>query len=389
MSANKLPTSSKILIAALAIQFLCVLGVIGEIMFSAIDNAQMAFDSGRFIKIDVRNSQIEGNLAKIQTKQAIEQALSAEEYRLKRIQELTGKTEEEAQSELQKTTPQAEQPKTTIAAIAEKSNMRKVKNPLQLEQNPELSRKEGNYLLPKISKDGKTTPWQYYAKPSVPNKDKKTFSIIITNVGLNDESTKQVMLLDENITLAFSPYANNLKMQIDLARKNGFETWLNLPLQHENYPIHDYGNLTLLNEVKASDNIEQLHKIINNTNGIVGLVALPDEKYSGSNQMMEIFEEIKKRGLLLALYSKIFTPAEHEQYVLANIQDHINGGNVPSDLNQLFQEIEAKAKAGDHLVISMAAMPSVLQALNIWLAGLPEKNIILTPLSTYGFSHVK
>ena len=123
MSANKIPISSKILIAALAIQFLCVLGVIGEIMFSAIDNAQMAFDSGRFIKIDVRNSQIEGNLAKIQTKQAIEQALSAEEYRLKRIQELTGKTEEEAQSELQKTAPQqAEQPKTTIAAIAEKSN---------------------------------------------------------------------------------------------------------------------------------------------------------------------------------------------------------------------------------------------------------------------------
>ncbi|MFM7852458.1 MAG: hypothetical protein ACKO96_11230, partial [Flammeovirgaceae bacterium] len=65
------------------------------------------------------------------------------------------------------------------------------------------------------------------------------------------------------------------------------------------------------------------------------------------------------------------------------------GGNVPSDLNQLFQEIEAKAKAGDHLVMSIAAMPSVLQALNIWLAGLPEKNIILTPLSTYAVSHVK
>jgi uncharacterized protein len=388
MSAKKLPTSSKILIAILAIQFLCVLGLIGGVMFSATDNAQQAFDSGRFIKIDVKSGQVEGNLAKIQTKQAVENALSAEEYRLKRIEELTGKTAEEAKEELQQAVPKKEEhPKAVIAT--EESNIRAVKNPLQLEPNLDLSQKEGDYLLPKISQDGKTTSWQYYAKPSAQNEGKKILSIIITNVGLNDENTKQVMQLDENITLAFSPYASNLKMQIDLARKHGFETWLNLPLQHENYPIHDYGNLTLLNEIETANNIEQLHRIINNTGGIVGLVALPDEKYSSSNQMMEIFEAIKGRGLLLALYSKIFTPAEHEQYALTHIQAHINGGNIPSDLNQLFQEIEERSAVGEHLVISMAAMPSVLQALNVWAAGLPEKNIILTPLSAYGFAHVK
>ncbi len=383
MKLTKTSLAAQILLATLATQFLCVVVLVGSLLFGAKENAQIAFDSGRFVKIDVKTAQIEGNLVQTAAvpppekaineleKALPEKALSEEEYRLKRIKELTG--QEMTTQELVQATPLPSPPVVLQPTEA-------VKMPLNLEIPAELVEKRGKYLLPKPFE--KLIPWQYYAKPSPATEGKRTISIIITNLGLNDEATRQAMQLDENVTLAFSPYAPNLAMQIANARRNGFEAWLNLPLQHENYPVHDYGNLTLLNELTPKQNIALLHRTLNNTNGVVGLVALPDEKYSASPQMLELSEEIKARGLLLALYSSAFTPASYEQKLLTHLQPHINGGNIPSDLNQLFASLEAQTQNTENLKISIAAMPSVMQALQGWIAQLPAKNIVLTPLSS-------
>ncbi len=414
MNGRKLSIFSKILVAILAIQFLCILIIGGNLLFNATNNAQNAFDSGRFIKIDVNTGQIEGNIittnnSPTKSDDDDKAKLSDEQYRLKRIKELTGEgladdglesdglndeklgdaklgdeglgdnklgeIKSNDESIAKNTPPQI------ISATQAQPAPRIIQTPLKLDIPAELMRKQGKYLLPTPSKNNEIIPWKYYAKPIMAS-DKKPISIIITNLGLNDKITQQAMQLDENITLAFSPYAPNLAMQIAQARQNGFEAWLNLPLQHENYPIHDYGNLTILNELSLPENIKLLHQTLNNTNGVVGLIALPDEKYSASSQMLELFAEIKSLGLLLSLYSTTFTPDATNANLLTHIEPHINGGNIPADLNQLFAGIEAKAKTVKHLNISISAMPAVMQAMNSWIAQLPAKNIILTPLSS-------
>jgi polysaccharide deacetylase 2 family uncharacterized protein YibQ len=378
---------SKILLGFLVLQFLLIIWLVTDLFWlGKTQRAQDAFDSGRFIKIAISSGEVEGNLTKSKASQSnnpetkLSKALNEEEYRLKRIQELTGKTVDEAKQALDKT---ANKP----APPTQENKIPVTPNKIDIAIPESIIDKTGEYILPKISDDGSIVPWQYYAKKIENVGGNKTVSIVINNLGLNFEATKQAMELNNNLTLAFSPYAGGLNSQIATARALGFETWLNLPLQHENYPIHDYGNLTLLSELAPNDNLIQLYKNINNTSGIVGLVALPDEKFSRDEQMLEIFEAITKRGLLLTLYNKTFTPSQDKMPFLLHAEPNINGGNIPANLNDLFAGIEAKINNNNHVIITISAMPNVMTQLNTWIDTLHKKNISLVPLSHFSFNY--
>ena len=70
-----------------------------------------------------------------------------------------------------------------------------------------------------------------YAKPVI-SENKAKFSIVLTEVGLNDKLFSQVIQkLPNRITLSFSPYSSNLSDKIRYARRNGFENMLDLPVQ--------------------------------------------------------------------------------------------------------------------------------------------------------------
>jgi uncharacterized protein len=382
-------TISKILLGALSLQFLLIAWLCADLFWlGKTEKAQAAFDAGRFIKIAINSGEIEGNLAKAKSseiadnpEEKLSKALNEEEYQLKRIQELTGKSADEAKKELEK----SPQNKTVQPDLTEKTETEKPEADIKTPQA--MIDDTSEYVLPKISDDGKMIPWQYYAKKIDNVGGNKTVAIVINNLGLNFEATKQVMRLNKNISLAFSPYAGGLAAQIATARAAGFEAWLNLPLQHENYPIHDYGNLTLLGELAPSDNLTQLYKNLNNTNGIVGLVALPDEKFSLSEQMLEMFEEITGRGLLLVLYNKTFAPSPDKMQFLLHAEPNINGGNIPANLNDLFANLETKINHNNHAIITISAMPNVMAQLDAWIATLPDKKISLVPLSHFSFNY--
>jgi polysaccharide deacetylase 2 family uncharacterized protein YibQ len=359
-----------------AVQVLAVIIMAGMMFFNKDAQSQSAFDTGRFITIDVKTGKIEGNVTT-----TVDKTLSEEQYRLQRITELTGKSNEEVKKELQASYNQEQTSKQETKIISSITPSRPIKSPLNLDYHADIIEKMTDDLsLPRINEEKGVVPWRIYAKAGPAEKGDHQLSLVITNLGLNPVATEQALEMNEYVTLAFSPYALHISEQIKMARASGFETWLTLPLQHENYPVHDYGPLTLLEEVSLEDNITQLHQLLNNNHGIVGLIALPDEKYSRSIQMGGIFEEIDRRGLLLTLYHPFFSANSTHGKIL-HARPHLHGGNIPSESAELFRTIESYAVSEKHTIITLAAMPTVMKEMNEWIASLPAKNITLVPLS--------
>jgi len=102
-------------------------------------------------------------------------------------------------------------------------------------------------LLPKIrDKDG-ITPFNAYKKPFTASPDKPLLSFVIYNAGLSSQRTAELIeLFPAEITFSFSPYSSDLQNIIAVARADGHEPWLSLPLEPKNYPLKDPGPLTLL-----------------------------------------------------------------------------------------------------------------------------------------------
>ena len=346
-------------------------------------NAADAFATGRFVKVLVATGEMESKLP-ASSGGGAPVAMNRDAYKEQRLQQLTAHMPETINTS--PTTHEAKPESTpeenkTVPLEAVSLPLRKVSYPLKPAPNAALiDRRTDGQTLPVVSSDGVGVPWKEYAKPYPSPKEPHLLSLVITNLGMNSDLLPLVYGLDERLTLAFSPYAPSLRDKVKGARSAGFETWLNVPFQHENYPVHDYGGLTLLAEETPEHNLTLLHQMLASADGIVGLVAMPDEQFSTSAQMAPVFAELAKRGLLLTLYNPEFTPLANKAMLL-HARPHIYSGSMPTTTEAFFRQNETLAGSAPHTILTLAPMPAVLQQLNGWIATLPAKGIALVPLS--------
>src|ERR1700761_8082059 len=100
-------------------------------------------------------------------------------------------------------------------------------------------------LLPIIAADGRAS-WKAYARPFADDGRPK-IALVIGGLGLNPDQTKAAIeQLPPEVTLSFSPYAENLQAQIDHARAAGHEVMVEIPMEPLDYPDNDPGPYTLL-----------------------------------------------------------------------------------------------------------------------------------------------
>jgi polysaccharide deacetylase 2 family uncharacterized protein YibQ len=374
---------------------LVCIGGVTHIMLTRGERAASAYTQGQYVRIDVHRGVVDGKISlAAPTTPVLSPAQEKAAYRQQRIRETLAK--QQAQSASATEASGSDTPPSTEAAPASpppspsklpfvKPNFRKLLSPLASAPNPALIEKSPDGDLPRISADGATIPWKYYAKPYVRPKGTRMLSIVITNLGLNPAITKQAFGLDERVTLAFSPYAIKPAEQVEAARRSGFETWMMLPLEHENYPVHDYGPLSLLVEETSDHNIKNLNHILARASGIVGVLALPDEHFSHDPQMISIASLLAQRGILLGLYDRTFARNNvvSKSTPILPLRPHIHGGNLPSTTEDLFRQIETDVNTRGQSIVTIAAMPAMLDALNAWIKTLSERNIALVPLSAH------
>ena len=163
---------------------------------------------------------------------------------------------------------------------------------------PALQKKRGSYYLPQKASDG-TEPWQTYKRP-FPEQTGNKVAFIVYGLGLkNEETTLAIAKLPPEVTLSFSPYADNLSAQIAKARQAGHETMIDLSLQDKNYPAIDGGPNTITTSSSSDENIAKLEKTLQNAGALIGVTGLNgDALFSRPEVLNPVYEAIFAKGLL-------------------------------------------------------------------------------------------
>jgi polysaccharide deacetylase 2 family uncharacterized protein YibQ len=151
--------------------------------------------------------------------------------------------------------------------------------------------------LPVIAKDGKT-PFQGYARPFHDN-GKPKVALVVGGLGLNAAATRTAIeRLPPEVTLSFVPYADGLQAWIDLARADGHEVLLEIPMEPLDYPNNDPGPSTLMANAPKEETTKRLDWLLSRATGYFGVTNYLGGKFVTADTAMSVFTgALRARGL--------------------------------------------------------------------------------------------
>jgi len=152
-------------------------------------------------------------------------------------------------------------------------------------------------LLPVIGRDGKT-PFQAYARPFKSN-GKPRIALVVGGLGLNAAATRTAIeRLPPEVTLSFVPYAEGLQGWIDLARADGHEVMIEIPMEPLDYPNNDPGPYTLIASARPEETVKRLEWLLSRATGYFAVTNYLGGRFVTSDTGMGTFlGALKARGL--------------------------------------------------------------------------------------------
>jgi polysaccharide deacetylase 2 family uncharacterized protein YibQ len=251
------------------------------------------------------------------------------------------------------------------------------------ESHHESANKEEH--APQISSS--TSPFKAYRQSFVKS-SKPVLSIIITDLGLSTKRTEQIIKdFPKEVSIAFSPYSENLDMLTTTAREDGHETWLMLPMQTKDYPLVDSGPLTLLIGARVEQNNDRLQQLISNAQGQVGFI--PNKNHIFKIEDSNINPAIKT--LLNEGFAILDSNTSDRSFIssLAYKNDYPYGQNnfwlddnlSPIALNQRIRQMMELAEATGSVTMMLRPYPASIKALQKFLNSAAVNKFQLAPAS--------
>jgi polysaccharide deacetylase 2 family uncharacterized protein YibQ len=188
------------------------------------------------------------------------------------------------------------------------------------------------------------------------------------------------------VSLAFSPYATNLKDWVLRARLSGHEVLLELPLESVHFPAEDAGPLALSSLQQVNINMKKLRLVMSKMNGYVGLLSGMESKFNqAEGLLLPILKEIKSRGLMFVdggggtsqarkIASKIELPKAFSNVYL----------DIPPSrrsMDQKLQRLDKMVRQNSSAVAILHAYPNTIERLLIWIKTMEERKLTLVPVS--------
>ncbi len=243
-----------------------------------------------------------------------------------------------------------------------------------------LSQPGPNGPLPVIASDGRTA-FSAYSRPFSPD-GRPRVALIVGGLGLNTPATRAAIeALPPEVTLSFSAYAEGLQGWIDLARADGHEVLLELPMEPEDYPQNDTGPYTLL----AGSDIDELDRRMNwllgRATGYYGVSNYLGTAFFASDASMTPFmQRLRSRGL--AFIDDGQARSRQGAYARASANRIIDEAQDAASILAALNGLEASARAnGQALGTGYGFAVTVATAVR-WTQGLNERGIQLAPASS-------
>jgi polysaccharide deacetylase 2 family uncharacterized protein YibQ len=237
-----------------------------------------------------------------------------------------------------------------------------------------------------IAKSQHQTPFEIYRKPFVLNKTKPYISIAINDYGLSDPLSREMVdALPSSVTFILSPYSKQPNDWIGMAREDGHEVWLNMPIENKDFPYSDPGAKGLLTRVSLQYNQDRLEWVLGRAVGYTGIAAFTDGALDNARNVFEkMTRDMFGRGLgyfeMNTADDSFFLPlvkglkAPHAQ---SNATIEIVDEDGPE-----IQKVYGTIEKNGHAVVVITPSPVNLKGLKSWLVSLEEQGVASVPLSS-------
>ena len=234
-------------------------------------------------------------------------------------------------------------------------------------------------LLPIIAKDGRT-PAQAYARP-FQDDGKPKVALVIGGLGLNSAATKSAIeRLPPQVTLSFVPYADNLQGWIDLARANGHEVLIEVPMEPKDYPTNDPGPQTLLASAAPAEIVHRLDWLLGRASGYFGVANYLGGRFLASDAAMATLTgQLKARGL--AFVDDGSGAGRGAGVPRASAVSVIDEQLAADSIDHALLGLEASALQHGSALGSGFAYPVTVEQVTHWAQGLAGRGYQLAPAS--------
>jgi polysaccharide deacetylase 2 family uncharacterized protein YibQ len=233
--------------------------------------------------------------------------------------------------------------------------------------------------LPIIAKDGRTA-FQVYARPFKDN-GKPKVALVIGGLGLNAASTKAAIeRLPPEVTLSFVPYAEGLQGWIDMARANGHEVMLELPMEPLDYPSNDPGPYTLMAGANPGETVKRLEWLLSRASGYFAVTNYLGGKFVSSNSAMATLSAgLKARGL--GFIDDGSAQGKGAGVPRASASAVIDEQLSADEIDRQLLGLEAKALAHGSALGSGFSYPVTVDQVSHWAQGVASRGYQLAPAS--------
>lgn len=252
----------------------------------------------------------------------------------------------------------------------------------------ELAEKSEQGLLPRIAASGKK-PSDVYAKTvsfNVIHSDSPKIVLILGGMGLNEKLTRKAIAdLPASVTFAFAPYGNNLQAQVDKARDQGHEVFLQLPLEPVGFPANNPGPKTLLADADGATNLDALYWHLSRFAGYAGVINYMGGRFlSAPPAVKSLLVELKRRGLAFIEDSSLPMSATDEVASAMNMA--VRHGTVQIDQNPdaasiiaALQDLEKQASGGGIAIGTGSGLEITVQTVRDWAQDAASRGIEIIP----------
>ncbi len=234
-------------------------------------------------------------------------------------------------------------------------------------------------VLPTIATDGRV-PAQAYARPFQPN-GKPRVSLVVGGLGLNAVTTRAAIeRLPADVTLSFVPYAEGLQGWIDLARAQGHEVMIEIPMEPTGYPNNDPGPYTLLANATPDDVGAKMNWLLGRATGYFGVTNYLGDRFITSDAGMSAFLGVlRQRGV--AFLDDGSARRRPGAWARASADVVVDETQTPAAIIGRLNALEAAAKTRGAALGTGFAYPVTVEAAARWAAGLDARGLQLAPAS--------
>ena len=234
-------------------------------------------------------------------------------------------------------------------------------------------------VLPRIAPDGRV-PAQAYARPFVSN-GKPRVAIVVGGLGLNAVTTRAAIeRLPAEVTLSFVPYAEGLQGWIDLARAQGHEVMIEIPMEPTGYPANDPGPYTLLSSAEPADITAKMNWLLSRATGYFAVTNYLGDRFATSDEGVNAFmSALRARGV--AFIDDGSMNRRPGAWARASANRIIDEEQSPTAIVGNLNALEALAKARGSALGTGFSYPVTVEAVARWTAGLDARGLQLAPAS--------